>query len=301
MFSRIFFSQSDTDRVINTIVFLLILISGIYIIKSIIQEVSLREKDDKLVDDVTILNKKLKKTNIKLKELDAKKSEFMSLATHQLRAPLTAMRGYSSMILDGTFGHVDNIEIEDAIDKIARSTTDLTTIVEDYLNISRIEQGKMQYIFSIFDLKDLVDSVIKEVKITIDRSGLILTLHYDKSLSFKISADEGKIKQVVFNLIDNSVKYTKEGTVDIYLTKKPNNKVLFKIQDTGVGIKPEVLPKLFNKFTRAPDASETNILGTGLGLYVASEIMKAHSGRVWAESEGQGKGSQFYMELNSIN
>jgi signal transduction histidine kinase len=85
--------------------------------------------------------------------------------------------------------------------------------------------------------------------------------------------------------------------VDVSIKKTENNKVVVSVKDTGVGIKPSVMPQLFQKFTRAPDASDTNILGTGLGLYVADQILKAHDGRAWAQSEGPGKGSQFYIEL----
>ncbi len=108
------------------------------------------------------------------------------------------------------------------------------------------------------------------------------------------------MKQVFLNIIDNAIKYTPAGSVDIYIRKSSDNKVLVKIHDTGVGIKKEVLPSLFHKFVRAPDASKVNILGTGLGLYVAGEILKAHNARAWGESEGEGKGSIFYVELSLV-
>ncbi|MFA6797631.1 MAG: ATP-binding protein, partial [Candidatus Paceibacterota bacterium] len=95
-------------------------------------------------------------------------------------------------------------------------------------------------------------------------------------------------------------KYTKEGSITVSLEKKDNSKVLLAIKDTGVGIAKETLPHLFEKFSRAKDAFKTNILGTGLGLYVAKKMMEAHKGRVWAESEGEGKGSQFYVEFEGV-
>jgi signal transduction histidine kinase len=207
------------------------------------------------------------------------------------------MRGYYSMIQDGTFGKIDNPEIEDVINKISRSTTDLTMIVEDYLNISRIEQGRMQYNFVSIDIADIVNDVIKEVSPTVHHAGLTLNLNYDTSQKYIVSVDQGKIKQVIFNIIDNSIKYTPKGSINVSITKTTNKKVLISIKDTGVGIKSGVIPQLFKKFTRAPDASDTNILGTGLGLYVADQILKAHDGHTWAQSEGQDKGSQFYIEL----
>ncbi len=300
MLGRVIFAKTNTERAMDLIVFLLLVVSGIYIIRSVIKEKTLREKDDQLVKNITHLNSTLGETNVKLKELDLKKSEFMSLATHQLRAPLTAMRGYFSMILDGTFGEEKNPEIKDVLGKISRSTTDLTMIVEDYLNISRIEQGRMQYNFVTLDITDIIKDVVKEVKPTVDHAGLKLNFTYDEKEQYRVSVDQGKIKQVIFNIVDNSIKYTPAGSINITIEKTANKKVRVKIQDTGVGIKPEVIPKLFQKFTRAPDASETNIMGTGLGLYVADQILKAHDGHAWAESEGQGKGSQFYIELGLI-
>lgn len=285
--------ETVKDQLINLFTLALMSFFSYFLIKSVNEEVKIRNK-------LQTLALKLEKTNIKLKELDQKKSEFMSLATHQLRAPLTAMRGYSSMILDGTFGKVNNPEVEDAIDKISRSTTDLVMIVEDYLNISRIEQGRMQYNFSIFDITELLKNIVKEVQVNIDRAGLYIKIHTDENIKYNVNVDQGKIKQVLFNIIDNAIKYTPQGGIDIYISKTENNTVLIKVQDTGVGIKPEVLPSLFNKFTRAPDASKTNILGTGLGLYVANQILKAHQGRAWAESDGEGKGSRFYVELGLV-
>jgi signal transduction histidine kinase len=301
LFIKIFFNENVEYRVIDSVILFLIIISSILIIKTVKKEIVLREKDDELVTNITGLNKRLEKTNVQLKELDQKKSEFMSLATHQLRAPLTAMKGYSSMILDGTFGKINNPEIEDAVNKISRSTTDLTMVVEDYLNISRIEQGRMQYNFSKINIVELIQDIINGVKATADRIGLKINLNYDTNEVYNIKADEGKIKQVFLNIIDNAVKYTPSGSIDIYIEKKESEKkILVKIKDTGVGIKKEVLPSLFHKFVRAPDASKVNILGTGLGLYVAGEILKAHKSRAWAESNGEGYGSVFYVELSLV-
>jgi signal transduction histidine kinase len=287
---RVLLSNSQIDLIVNIIFFIISLIFGTLLIRSISKEITIKEALAKS-------NDKLEDANVHLKELDQKKSEFMSLATHQLRAPLTAMRGYYSMIQDGSFGKIDNPELEDVINKISRSTTDLTMIVEDYLNISRIEQGRMQYNFVTIDIADVVRGVVKEVSPTVKHAGITLNLTLDETQKYMVSVDQGKIKQVIFNIIDNSIKYTPKGSVNVSIEKTKNKKVIISVKDTGVGIKAGVIPQLFQKFTRAPDASDTNILGTGLGLYVADQILKAHDGRAWAESEGQGKGAQFYIEI----
>ncbi len=300
VFIRAVITQDTNEKYMNIGMFVVVSIFGLFLIKSVRKESSNNEKIKTLANNLTKSNDKLEDANNHLKELDQKKSEFMSVATHQLRAPLTAMRGYYSMIQEGTFGKIDNPEIEDVIGKISRSTTDLTMIVEDYLNISRIEQGSMQYNFVTIDIAEIVRDVVKEVSPTVKNTGITLDLKFDESQKYKVSADQGKMKQVVFNIIDNSIKYTPKGGIVVSIEKIFDKNVRISIKDTGVGIKPGVIPQLFQKFTRAPDASETNILGTGLGLYVADQILKAHDGRAWAESEGQGKGSQFYIELSLI-
>jgi signal transduction histidine kinase len=203
------------------------------------------------------------------------------------------------MLLDGDFGPVEG-EVKDAITKVYASTNDLVVLVGDYLDVSRIEQGRMQYDFSTFDLRDLAGTVVTELRPNIEKAKLQLDFDYDSEGEFRVNADQGKIKQVVSNLIDNSVKYTPKGSIHVWLTHTAPGKVTLSISDTGVGIHPEVLPRLFEKFTRAPDASKTNIMGTGLGLYVAKKMVEAHHGRIWAESAGVGKGSSFFIELDTV-
>lgn len=269
------------------------IIIGLFLIKSINNEVKARLEIEKLAVD-------LGNANERLKELDQQKNEFVSMASHQLRGPLTAVKGYGSMLLEGDFGELQP-GVKEAIEKIYKSTQDLVVVVGDYLDVSRIEQGRMQYDFSTFDLKELAESVVGELKPTAEKAKLALDFDFTPGANYTVNADKGKIKQVIGNLIDNSIKYTPSGSVHVWVTAKvPEKKLLVSISDTGVGIHPDVMPKLFAKFTRAPDASETNILGTGLGLYVAKKMIEAHHGRVWAESAGQGKGATFFIELDAV-
>ncbi len=282
------------EKTSNFGLLILITIFGIFLVRNVRKEIESKEKIEKLAAD-------LSSANDRLKELDQQKSEFVSLASHQLRGPLTAVKGYGSMLLEGDFGEMTP-GVKDAIEKIYKSTQDLVIVVSDYLDVSRIEQGRMQYDFSSFDLKELVQTVVNELRPNVQKANLALDFDATQGADYMINADKGKIKQVIGNLIDNSIKYTPTGSIHVWLTAKvPENKLLISISDTGVGIHPQVLPKLFNKFTRAPDASETNIMGTGLGLYVAKKMIEAHRGRIWAESAGQGKGSTFFIELDSIH
>jgi len=287
---RTIISTSNTDRLINGGLFLLTIIVGVLLIRGVLQEVRSRERIEGLAKD-------LEEANKRLQELDQQKSEFVSLASHQLRGPLTAIKGYASLILEGDFGEVPPT-IKEAVDKIFKSTQALVILVGDYLDVSRIEQGRMKYDFSTFNLKELVASIIEELRPNIAAAKLDITFDFNVHDDYNVNADQGKIKQVISNLIDNSTKYTPKGWIKVAIEKKDGN-ILISIKDTGVGIRPDVLPRLFEKFTRAPDASKTNIMGTGLGLYVAKKMIEAHNGKIWAESEGPDRGSSFFIQLKA--
>ncbi len=289
---RTIFASDTSDLIINISLLVIVVIIGLLLIRSVRKEIKTREYMENLA-------KSLEEANIRLKELDQQKSEFVSLASHQLRGPLTAVKGYASMLLDGDFGTIDKPEIKDAIDKIYTSTQSLVVLVADYLDVSRIEQGRMQYDFTNFDMRQLVDTVGTELEPNIQRAKLTYQFDYNPHEKFTVNADIGKIKQVIGNIIDNAIKYTPKGGIHVWLAKN-GKRILLTISDTGVGIRPDVLPRLFEKFTRAPDASKTNIMGTGLGLYVARKMIEAHGGRIWAESPGAGKGSSFFIELEAL-
>ncbi len=241
-------------------------------------------------------NEELASANIRLKELDQQKSEFVSLASHQLRSPLSSIKGYASMLREGDYGALSE-DMKKPVSAIEESSKSLATMVDDFLNVSRIEQGTMKFDFTDFDLKKLAEDVVYEQKPTAEKAGLKLSFVAEPNKTFMITADLVKIKQVITNFLDNSIKYTPKGSIDVSISKHEDNKILIKITDTGIGISAETLPKLFSKFTRASDANKTNIHGTGLGLYVAKQMVEAHKGRAWAESAGEGKGSTFYIEL----
>ncbi|MDD4803920.1 MAG: ATP-binding protein [Candidatus Pacebacteria bacterium] len=303
--SQFFFIQSNTNMVLNSITLVVSTIMGFLIVRSVKKEVTLRERIEILAGNLERANSNLrhfntqiKEANEKLKELDQLKTEFVGLATHQIRGPLTAIKGYLSMVLEGDYGEISK-SIEDPLRVIFSSAESLSVVVSDFLNVSRIEQGQMKYNMEDYDIRELVEEVIKELKPNTESRGLQLKTEISTEPCI-VHIDKEKVKQVINNLIDNSSKYTKEGSITVSLEKKDNSKVLLAIKDTGVGIAKETLPHLFEKFSRAKDAFKTNILGTGLGLYVAKKMMEAHKGRVWAESEGEGKGSQFYVEFEEV-
>jgi len=279
-----------TTIVFRSGVFIMILIFGILLIKSVIKEVKQREKLEEL-------SRELAGANDRLRVLDQQKSEFLSIASHQLRSPLTAIKGYSSMILEGSFGKLE-AKMKEAIERIFLSSERLVIVIEDFLNISRIEQGRMQYDFASVDMAELVDGVMKELEQNAKRAGLTFTFNKKDTGPFVITADFGKVRQVVTNIVDNAIKYTPKGSITVTLDRDADTrKVLLSVTDTGIGISRETLPTLFQKFVRAKGASKVSTSGTGLGLYVVKELMKAHKGQVWVDSPGEGKGSTFYLEF----
>jgi signal transduction histidine kinase len=212
------------------------------------------------------------------------------------------MKGYASLILEGDLGELSK-QIKDAIGRIYDSSTTLTNIVDDYLNISRIELGTMKYVFETIDLRGLVENVVGELKPNIEKSKLAFSFDADPQKKYMVTVDKDKFKQIIANLIDNSMKYTPSGSVKVSLEKKTDaegRKIVFSVKDTGIGIAEGVMPKLFAKFSRAENGTRQNIHGTGLGLFVAKEIVMAHKGKIWAESPGEGKGSAFYVELEEV-
>lgn len=295
----------NVSHAVTAITLIITIILGFILINSVRKEVNQRLRIEALAADLTVANNRLV-------ELDKQKSEFVSFATHQLRAPLTAMKGYTSLILEGELGSM-NDEIKKAVKRIFDSSNTLANIINDYLNISRIELGTLKYNFEIVDFRAVVSQVIDELKPSIDKKGLkfsfmgqvlddngyIENIGDSSNARFIVHADKEKIKQVITNLIDNALKYTPSGSIDVRIVRNiRDRKILFTIKDTGMGIAPEVMPKLFEKFIRSDRANKQNIYGTGLGLYLARQIMMSHKGRIWAESLGEGKGSTFFLELD---
>ena len=246
--------------------------------------------------EIARLNGELQGANEKLKGLDKLKSEFLSLASHQIRSPLTAIKGYSSMILEGDFGEV-NEKAREAVDRIFKSSKNLAVMVEDFLNVSKIEQGGMKYEKANFDLASIAEPMAKDLSVTAQAKGLVLDYSQD-TLNHTVFGDKEKIRQVILNFIDNSIKYTKAGSVAVSVTNK-DGKVIFAVKDTGMGVTPEIKATLFQKFSRG-EGGKMNTTGSGLGLYLAKEIIAAHEGRVWVESPGTDQGSTFFVELNEV-
>jgi len=239
------------------------------------------------------LYKRLKKTNKRLREVSALKDEFVSLTSHELRTPLTAIASSLSTVLDGYAGDVSG-EAKEFLDGAHNESTRLLRLVNNLLNISRIESGRLKYQISEFELCQVVDKVVEGLQNQADEKNLQLLHFCQKDILLK--ADKDKVHEVLVNLVGNSLKFTDEGRVAITV-KKQNNFVLAEVEDTGPGIHKKDQKKLFQKFERAGgDGKGKGKSGTGLGLYICKTILEGMDGAIWFES-AEGKGTTFYFIL----
>lgn len=255
--------------------------------ESIKREVEQRKKVEQLADN-------LKHANERLTELDKMKTEFVSIASHQMRSPLTAISGYSSLILEGSYG-ATNREIKEVVSKIFRSSKSMSVAVDDFLNVTRIEQGRVQLDRENFDLKELVQNTYDEYMFVAEQRGLDLQLDIVTHTTVSIYGDRNKIKQSLSNLVDNALKYTKEGWVRIGLACTKECATL-SVADSGIGIPASDQERLFQKFTRATNANSATVQGTGLGLYIVKHFVNMHQGSIWFESNGE-NGTTFFISL----
>jgi len=249
----------------------------------------------KLEEEVKRATDELRMANEELRKLDQTKSEFISIASHQLRTPLTIIKGYISMLLEENFGRIGDGQ-RAPLFKVYESNERLIRLVENLLNISRIESGRIQYRFEAIDFTALAESTFKELSGFAAKKGIKAEIIKPAVPLPPVIADPDKIKEVVSNLIDNSVKYTKKGTITVS-TERRGGRARFCVADTGMGIKPEDLPRLFKKFNRGTGSPLVHTEGTGLGLYVAKMMIKAHNGTIWAKSAGERRGSRFCFEI----
>ena len=287
---RMFLATDVAEQITESFLLVATIIAGVLLIRSVGKEVEAREEIEKLAIN-------LEKANERLKLLDEQKSEFVSIASHQLRSPLTAIKGYASLLLEGSYGKI-SAKVADPIYKILTSSQSLVNVVEDFLNVARIEQGRMEYYLAPVDIKALTKKIIDELKPNIDEKKLALVFKAGQGKENYAQADEGKIRQVILNVIDNAIKFTPKGGITISISKNiERNVLLFVIQDTGIGLAEEFKDELFGKFNRADNSSKFHANGSGIGLYLAREIVNAHKGRIWAESKKEGEGTTFYIEL----
>lgn len=284
--SQLFFVTVRINFLLIGITLSLAMTFGLILSRSVKREVAARESLELLMTD-------LQKANVQLGDLSRFKSQLLSLASHQIKAPLAAIKGYLALILEGGYGAVPE-SLQKPIGSMQHSANNLVELITDLLDLRKIDEGKMDYQFSRTDLAVIATDVVEELRMLAREKGLELTLEGSEAPVW-VRADAPKLRQVVLNFVDNAIKYTPKGAVRVTL-QVAGRFVTCTVADTGLGLSPALQPRLFDEFTRDQRVLHT-IRGTGLGLYIAKRIMEAHGGTIRAESEGEGKGSRFVFTL----
>jgi signal transduction histidine kinase len=267
----------------------------IEIMTALTNQVGIVSRNLRLYNNLQKANLELQEVNVKLRELDTAKSEFLSIASHQLRTPISAIKGYLSMIIDGDFGKIPT-NILKIVKDLFESASRLARLINIFLNVSRIESGRLKLDKRPLQINDLIESVVVELGNQAIQKGLALTYKKPTKKIPLIFADSDKLREVILNLVDNSIKYTLQGKVELGLNFD-NQELNFLVKDTGIGLDPQEAKGLFRKFVRGTGVSQIHTGGSGLGLFIAQKIIKEHEGQVWAESKGKGKGSIFQFRL----
>jgi len=244
----------------------------------------------------------LEKANQELRRIDGMKSEFVSVASHELRTPLAAIKNAVQLVLKGTAGKINENQAK-FLSMAERNINRLTNILNDLLNLSRIESGRIELKFENVGLKGIIELTASSLRPHADGKSLKIDVEITEQLP-TVYGDPEKIEQILTNLIGNSIKFTPDGG-RILITAKPlsheekgsyGDGVAVSVQDTGVGIPSEHLDTIFEKFHQVESSLKRSVSGTGLGLAITRGLVEAHQGKIWVESE-VGKGSTFTFTL----
>jgi len=236
-----------------------------------------------------------KKAHQELKDLSEAKNQFILATQHHLRTPLTIMKGYASMLIEGDYGKL-NKKAQEKLVFFSGSTQKLINLVNEFLDISQFQVGKKILKIEKVDIQKLIKEIIEEFKMEAEKKGIYLRIEKLNRISM-IKADYAKLREAIYNIVDNGIKYTEKGGITISL-EMGNKKLKIMIKDTGIGIGKKEINTLFEKtFERSKGAQKLYTLGRGIGLYISSNIIKAHNGKIRAESSGENSGSTFHIEL----
>ncbi|MCL7412994.1 MAG: PAS domain S-box protein [ANME-2 cluster archaeon] len=243
-----------------------------------------------VVEDLNVTTEELQNANKRLQELDRLKSMFIARTSHELRTPLNSIIGFTSILLEGWSGEL-NPEQTEQLEMVHTSGKHLLNLINDVIDISKIEAGKLDVFISEFKLREVMDEAVSVVRNDIDEKGLTLTVEVE---DITLISDRRRLLQSILNLLSNAVKFTEKGNISIQ-TKSINSNINISVTDSGIGVKQEDIPKLFTPFVRLESPLTDRTSGTGLGLYLTKKlVMEALGGAVDVISE-YGKGSTFTL------
>ncbi|TAN35486.1 hypothetical protein EPN27_03620 [Patescibacteria group bacterium] len=306
---NLIFSEGGISLTVNVALYVSVLFFSGLLLRGIYKDIRDRERIEGLVKEMEVANERLR-------AMEQQKTEFVSIASHQLRTPLTVIKGYASMILEGTFGAINDVA-RDALENLFKSSEKIVALVDDLLTVSRIEQGRMMLNFETINLKGLVQKVLTEMQGEIDEAKINLSFSAEDEEDFFVAVDEKKFKQVVHHILDNAIKYTPQhGSVRVTIVDDAiTNNVRLIVSDTGEGMNEEQITAIFERFNLKNEQAEysenqarqdfdaQNLGGQaekgthGIGLYIAQEIISAHHGKLSIESDGKDMGTSVTVEI----
>jgi signal transduction histidine kinase len=264
---------------------------------------SAREKlenwNRELESEVSKRTKDLKDAMERLLELDKLKTQFISMVSHELRTPLTSINGFTSQFLEGRTGPMSEIQLK-FLHIMKDSEARLLGLIDSLLDFANMETGKFKVERSPQMIDLIIRGAVDSVKDQLESKGIKIEVKTDAP-NGKFMGDEARIKQVLLNLIDNAAKYSPENPSITISSKTEGGKIIVAIKDNGIGVKKDRINKIFERFYQADTSYTRKFGGLGLGLTISKEIIDAHGGRIWAESQGENKGSMFCFELPRVN
>ncbi len=277
-----FLISSFNLKILTAAIFLLFCILGYYLIKVTHGESKRREETEILAREW----EKLART----------KDQFLLSLQHHLRTPLVPIKGYLEMILEGTYGREENPVIREKLIEMKKLADTLYSLMESLLDVQEFRMGKKALSLENCQIENLIEGIVEELKSQAEQKGLYLK--FEKVSLPKMKLNKRKIREAIWNLVDNAIKYTNRGGVTI-ISKIEDGKLKIAISDTGIGMEKEEI-KYFLKgrlFERGKEAKKLYGPGRGIGLSISTEFIKAHGGKIWAESKGWGKGTTFWIGL----
>jgi len=247
------------------------------------------------IHNATLYNE-IKESNKKLLELDKLKSDFVGIVSHDFRTPLSSIMLAAKSLIKNEYV-ATNQHFKEYLGIIIDQATKLSQLAEDTLTITKMESGQLSYYFKLVNIETLVKEAVSMVKFS-NRHQLQYNIELDASF---VKGDQSKLRQVLLNLVSNAVKYSpRGGMIEISVDNHGSDEILLSVKDNGIGIPENQLERLFQKFSRVDSAEVSNIKGSGLGLWISREIIRAHGGKIWVESEA-GVGSSFMFTLKKGN
>ncbi len=240
---------------------------------------------------------RIKKQNIELKRLDKLKNSFLNMTSHELRTPMTAIRGHVEMMINGIFGNI-NEEQKQSLEVVIKNTKRLDNLINDILDISRIQSGTMKFILGKCDIDQLLQETKQTMESSANQKEIKITLKHQKNLP-KVVIDADRIKQVIINLLNNSIKFSDEKSEIFVSVEEKKQWIQFTIKDQGRGIPIDKLKTIFEPFVQVEFAMDRAFGGAGLGLAISKGIIVAHGGKIWAESK-ESEGSIFRFTIPKV-